>query len=493
QWIYTFDKTSVSKKLRRAYETKEFKSPLVRYIFSQTLKRKVPTTKLVLQMRELVTPKVTKVANKLVFEFSGAAPERLIASELPSSSLGEDAFESGAGYRGEPLEKLELKNTEVGEAIKLVLRSTGYNVVLGDDVKGNIGSLSLRNIPWDQALHIILQMKKLGFVRRGNIVRIASLDTLKFEQAELEKQEDLEPLKTVLLPVSYAKANTLAPRATPFLSKRGKIDVDDRTNTLIIRDSESIITRLQKLFSVLDTQPPMISISAKFLEVKKSFSRTLGLGSMSLAGQTSGINFGTAQPPLASPGLTAGASGGSINLSAPKFAALNAQLAVAENQNKAKTLSNPTIVVQQGQSGNITQGKTFNIPQALGLGGAVTTPLSVTANLTLTVTPVVANDGSISLDTNISDSTADTAGGGVTTSNRALRTQIILQNGDTAVLGGVTAGNETLTSGGIPFFKDLPLLGYLFGQKIEKTDQNEVLIFITARILNPDAAFKQTI
>ena len=461
------------------------------------MKKKIPQSTLVIQLRELALPKVTSSGNLLSLEFKGdeaKASRKIASSQLPESSFGEDSFDNGRKYQGAPLEKLELKNIEVGEAIRLVLRSTGYDVVIGEDVKGPIGSLSLTNTPWDQAFHLILQSKKLGFTRKGNVVRVTSIETLKSELLEIEKQEDTELLKTVLIPVSYARAAALEPRARPFLSKRGKIDIDDRTNTLIIRDVDSVISRLQKLFAVLDTQPPTISISAKFLEVKKSFSRTLGLGLMNMAGQTSGINFGSAEAPFAGPGLNAGAVGGTINLSAPRFAALNAQLTLAETQERAKTLSNPTIVVQQGQSGNITQGKTINVPQAVAQGGAVNTPLTVNANLNLTVTPVVANDGSISLDTNISESVAQPiVGNTVTTNNRSLRTQIILQNGDTAVLGGVLAGSESTSTGGVPFLKDLPLLGYLFGQNVEKTEQNEVLVFITARILNPEAAFKQKI
>ncbi|MFM8270292.1 MAG: secretin N-terminal domain-containing protein [Pseudomonadota bacterium] len=497
QLIYVFEKTSLPKKLRRIYDTKEFRSSILSYKMMSAVNKKIPTATLQVQMREFAVPKTVRLDNKLVFEFEDKTksnPERFLASALPSSSFGDNSFDSERGYTGEPIEKLELKNTDVSEAIKLVMRSSGYNVVLSDDVKGNIGSLSLQNTPWDQALHIILQMKKLGFIRKGNMVRIGTLDSLKHEQEEVQKQENLEPLKTVLIPVSYAKAATLAPRATPFLSSRGKVDIDDRTNTLIIRDAESVISRIQKLLNLLDVQPPMISISAKFLKVDKSFTRILGLGSMSMAGQTTGINFGTAQPPtVGGAGFSAGINGGLINLSAPKFAALNAQLIIAETQNKVKTLSHPNVVVQQGQAATITQGKTINIAQALGMNGAVTTPLSVTANLNLTVTPVVANDGSISLDANISDSDANNQSGTVTSFNRSLTTKIILQNGDTAVLGGVATGEEKNTDSGVPFLKDLPLLGYLFGQKAESVTQSEVLIFITARLLNPESAFKQKI
>jgi type IV pilus assembly protein PilQ len=302
-----------------------------------------------------------------------------------------------------------------------------------------------------------------------------------------------------MIPVSYAKAATLAPRAQAFLSKRGKVDTDERTNTIIIRDVDAVIKRIQKVFAVLDTQPPAVSISAKFVEVKKDFTRTLGLGAMSLTGQTSGINFGVpgiAVPGLeAGPGFTANPTGGSINLSAPKFAALQAKLTLGETENQVRVLANPTITVQQGQKGNITQGTTTEIPQTLVQGGqgAVAGALQQTANLTLDVTPIVANDGSISLDTNLLQENPLPAQVGVAKDTRNIKTQIILKNGDTAVLGGVFLGRDTETNTGVPFLKNLPLLGYLFSSRVNITNRNEVLIFITARILNPESAFKQSL
>jgi len=496
QITFIFEKTSTPKKLRREYDTKEFKSAIVKYSLNQTIKKKIPSTQLIVQMREFLLPRAIQTENKLVLEFEDkgkSKPDRLIASELPATSFGEDAFDAGRGYRGEPIEKLELKNTDVAEAIKLVVRSSGYNVVLGDDVKGNIGSLSLQNIPWDQALHIILQMKKLGFVRKGNLVRVASLDNLKAEQVQLEQQEELEPLKTVLIPVSYAKSSDLAPRAQPFLSKRGKLDTDQRTNTIIIRDIESVVARLQKLFAVLDTQPPAVSISAKFVEVKKGYTQSLGLGLLNLAGQTSGINFGSAQASIPGPGFEALPTGGTINLSAPKFAALQARLILGETERKVKVLANPTITVQQGQQGSIVQGKTTDVPQQAAGVGTVTTGLTQTANLSLNVTPIVSNDGSIALQTNLLQEIPQNSLTTLTKDTRSITTQIILQNGDTAVLGGVFSGQEQDSNTGVPFLRNLPLLGALFSSQQTSIDQNEVLIFITARILNPESAFKQKI
>ncbi len=491
RFSFVFERTVSSKALRRQYDTKEFKSPLASYSVAQLGKGKAIKTHLVLQMRDWTAPKVKLSGTAFKLEFVNPQieePSRKVASELPENSLDQDLLAGNYNFKGAPLEKLELKNTDVREAIRLVARASGYNVVIGEDVKGNIGSLSLEDIPWDQAFYLILQSKKLGFIRRGNIVRVATLETLKTEREEIEKQEDVEPLRTVLIPISYAKANTLAPRAQPFLSKRGKVDTDDLSNTIIVRDIARVIDRVQKLFAVLDTQPPAVSISAKFVEVKKTFLRTLGLGAFSMASQTSGVNLG-----FNGPSFAPGGSSGTINLSAPRFAALNASLSLGESDSMVKVLANPTITVQQGQKGSILQGKTTEVPQAVAGAGATTTALTQTANLSLDVTPIVANDGSISLETNLLQEIPLQVTGALAKDTRSLKTQIILQNGDTAVLGGIVAGQEDKSNAGVPFLRNVPLLGLLFSQQKTSAEQNEVVIFITARILNSETAFKQTL
>jgi len=491
QFTFIFNRTLVSKKLRRSYDTGEFDTSVQNYSLTQAGKGKSVRTQLVLQMRSMTAPRVSVSGNSFKLEFiKPGSPQldRVVASDLPESSVDQDFFSSGRVFNGAPLEKLELKNTDIREAIRLVVRSSGYNVVIGEDVKGNIGSLSLENIPWDQAFFLILQSKRLGFIRQGNIVRIATLETLKTEKEEMEKQEDVEPLRTVLIPISYAKAADLSPRAQSFLSKRGKVDTDERSNTIIVRDIAKVIERLQKLFVVLDTQPPAVSISAKFVEVKKTFLKTLGLGSFSMGSQTSGLNLGFQSPTFAGQG-----GSGTINLSAPRFAALNASLSIGESDNLVKVLANPTITVQQGQKGSILQGKTTEVPQAVATVGVATTALTQTANLSLDVTPIVANDGSISLDTRLLQEIPLQVTGALAKDTRSVKTQIILQNGDTAVLGGVIASQEEKGNSGVPFLRNIPLLGLLFSQQKERVDQNEVLIFITGRILNPDSAFKQNI
>lgn len=494
---YTFEKTRVPKNLKRAYDSKEFGSPVALYSLSQIGKKKVPTTRLVIKMRELMIPQVVESDKTVVLQFpekSKAVAQRSIAMILPETSLGDDAFGGGKDYKGQPIEKLELKNTDVREALRLVLRSSGYNVVVSEEVKGTIGSLSLNDTPWDQAFHLILKMKKLGYVLQGNVVRVSSVDLIKAEREEAEKQIELEPLRTVLIPVSYAKAQTISQRATPFLSKRGKVDIDDRSNTIIIRDVDGVINKVQKLFKVLDTQPPSISISAKFVELTKTFARTLGLGQITMSGRTAGIDFGAPSSAGGTGnGFLGNTSGGTINLTASRFASLNASLTLGESESKVKVLANPTITVQQGEKGNITQGNQQTLCVPAPAGGVPICSTQI-ANLTLDVTPIVANDGSISLDTNLLNEIPVFAPPAqLSKDTRQVKTQIILQNGDTAVLGGIFKGSETNTDSGTPFLRSLPLIGYLFSTKLDQAQKSEILIFITARILNPDTAFKQNI
>ncbi|NBX81602.1 AMIN domain-containing protein [bacterium] len=494
---YTFEKTRVPKNLKRAYDSKEFGSPVALYSLSQLGKKNNLTTRLVIKMRELMIPQVIASGSGVILQFpekSKAVAQRSIAMILPDTSLGEDAFGGGKDYKGEPIDKLELKNTDVREALRLVLRSSGYNVVVSEEVKGTIGSLSLNNTPWDQAFHLILKMKKLGYVLQGNVVRVSSVETIKTEREEAEKQVEIEPLRTVLIPISYAKAQTLSQRAAPFLSKRGKVDIDDRSNTIIVRDVDGVITKLQKLFKVLDTQPPSISISAKFVELTKTFARTLGLGQITMSGRTAGIDFGAPSSAGGTGnGFLGNSTGGTINLTASRFASLNASLTLGESESKVKVLANPTITVQQGEKGNITQGNQQTLCVPAPMGGVPICSTQI-ANLTLDVTPIVANDGSISLDTNLLNEIPVFAPPAqLSKDTRQVKTQIILQNGDTAVLGGIFKGSETNTDSGTPFLRSLPLIGYLFSTKVDQTQKSEILIFITARILNPDSAFKQNI
>ncbi|NDC24046.1 MAG: type IV pilus secretin PilQ, partial [Proteobacteria bacterium] len=496
--------TLAKKSLLRAYDTKEFKTPVAMYTLGRAKNKKKSELRLTVRLRDSVRPKIVNEENMLSMEFLNPTPKvakRDVTSEplpLPEFSNGD----SNQVYTGAPLRKLELKGIDVREALRLITRFSGYNLILGEDVKGEIGSLSLENVPWDQALNLVLQTKKLGYVRHGNILRVATLQALTEEKEDKLKQEAaallVEPLKTVFIPISFAKASDLQARAERFVSSRGTVDIDARTNMLIIRDTQAVINRLQKIFTVLDTPPTAVSISAKFVEAKKEFSRALGLGAFNLTGRTSGIDFGqsggdtTTVEATALPGFGASSAGANINISAPDFAALTAQISLAEAEQKVKVLANPTIIVQQGETGTIRQNLETQVVQASAGSATVTSGLTQNAELKLEVAPIVTNDGSLLLTTQLQqDIPLAGASGQLKKDSRTVNTKIILDNGDTAVLGGIYSFQETNSDEGVPFLKNLPLLGYLFSAKGKNITQNEILVFVTGRILNGEQAFKQ--
>jgi type II secretory pathway component HofQ len=229
-------------------------------------------SKLIVQLREDKDPRVIDTGRGLTIEFP--PPTTQFAKKAsPVSATGDTTsytdtrgLTEGEGYTGRSIRRLEIKNSDIQDVLRLIAQYSGYNIVVGDDVVGKVGTLSLENIPWDQAFALILQSKKLGYVKEGNVLRVGTLQSLKSEKEEELATEQakikVEPLRTLLIPISYAKATELAPQAKSFLSDRGTVGIDSRTNTIIVKDVDKVVNRVQKLFAALDTQPPRVSISA---------------------------------------------------------------------------------------------------------------------------------------------------------------------------------------------------------------------------------------
>lgn len=506
QVVVLFDNTTTPHRLQRAYDTTEFKSPVAMFTLLQMPKKrkKDPLTKLIIQLREDKLPKISEGGGTLVFEFpaaDGNYAKRSVATEDKDTSTEENIYSGEQVFTGAPIRRLEIKNSDVQDVLRFLAKSSGYNIVIGEDVSGKVGTLSLENLPWDQAFALVLQSKKLGYVRQGNVLRIGTLAALKAEKLDAADNETAkikaEPLQTVLIPISYAKASSLTPRAKTFLTDRGSVDVDDRSNTIIVHDVRRSIERLQKLFSVLDTQPPMVSVSARFVEVSTNWTRDISPG-LGLAGNTSGINFGTNNKLLDTPGFfyAPNSTNPTLVLNAPTFASLTASLSLTESDGTAKTIGNPTVSVQQNEHATITATETrFTNSSTIVNGATVVSWTPTSASINLDVTPVVAGDGSILLTTNLQNQVFGNGQSGQPDpiNSRTISTNIILENGDTAVIGGLFTENSNESVSGVPFLMRLPILGVLFGERPSKIDRQEILIFLTARLMNPEAAFKRNL
>lgn len=498
QYVYTFANTEANHSIQRAYDTSEFLSPVALFTVIQMPKKKVPLTKLIVQLREAKVPTLSVSQNQLVIDFP--PPDARTLASTVETEVSEEPFlvedniyKPNRKFTGEKIERLEIKNSDVQDVIRLIAKSSGYNVVIGEDVKGTVGTLSLEGVPWDQALTLVLQSKQLGYARQGNVIRIASLASLKAEKdaalANQQSQIQVEPLKTVLIPISYARALDLAPRAKPFLSERGVVETDERTNTIIVKDVGKVIERIQKLLLALDTQPQKVSISAKIVEMLSTFTRDIGFTRLAASGTTSsGLNVDASLQPSVHSGAFA------LNIRAPRFANLETTFRLGELDGKTRTLANPVISAVANQTAQIAQSISFFVQDVVVVGGTgVPTLKQVTANLSLNVTPIVSGDGSIFMNVKVRNEVPTGIGeASQQIDTRSLETQVLVDNGDTAVIGGIFNSTSKEDVEGIPFLMRVPILGFFMRGNRQRETRNEILVFLTPKILNVEESFRRS-
>ena len=420
-------------------------------------------------------------------------------------------------YRGRRI-SLDLKDADVQNVLRLLADVAKLNIVAADDVTGKI-TMKLRNVPWDQALDVILQSKKLDKTRNGNIIRVAPLAVLEAEeQLRLQRrdaQEKLEQLSVRLIPVNYAEAKSIANQIKGLLSPRGKVSTDERTNVLVIEDIPEILLKSERLIRTLDTQTPQVLIEARIVEAATSFARDLGIqwGGNALFTPAFGTQTGLAFPNTVA--IRGGAEGGqtptdgvlqngngfAINLpaaagtgaggaigfvfgSAGGSDLLSLRLSAAETQGKSKIISAPKIVTLDNKTARIQSGE--QIPITVVTANGPTTRF-VSAQLQLEVTPHVTANGSISMVLNATknelSNRQDVFGTpGIIT--RQAQTEMLIRDGDTAVMGGIYKRTSTDNAAYVPWIGQIPVLGWLFKKTNRSDSREELLIFISPRIVN---------
>ena len=445
------------------------------------------------------------------------------AAFLTDVPLQVDEARGHRRYRGRRID-LDFNNADIHNILRLLAEVGGVNIVTSDDVTGTV-TIRMRNVPWDQALEVILQAKGLGMVRRGNLIRVAPLETLEKERElaiERRKQlETLEPLETRLVPVSYATAGELEPRVEELLSDRGSVSVDERTNTLIVRDIADILDDVEELIRTLDTQTPQVLVEARIVEATSQYVRDVGIqwggdvtmstatgnptglifpanlgftggnydtqtptgGLSPFQRQISNPNFGVNLPATTGTGqggalgITMGALGGGVNLAV--------RLSAAESTGVVRIISSPRILTLDNHEAHIAQGTLIPYSQISAQG--VQTAFQE-AKLELRVRPHVTSDGSVSMHVKVTrdepDFTRTSPRGDPTILKREAETDLLIEDGHTAVIGGIYTRNTGRTVDQIPFFGDIPILGVLFQRRRVRDERNELLIFLTPRIVN---------
>jgi type IV pilus assembly protein PilQ len=441
--------------------------------------------------RDRGTPReeaVFEAAAAMLAQEEGARPE-------PSQAYQPRAItESTSQFTGEPL-SLDLKDADIKDVFRTISQLTQLNIVVDPEVKGTV-TVQLEDVPWDQALDLILKQNGLGYVLENNIMRIATTAKLQAEQADRSRLTDArqaaEPTRTVIKKLSYAKAGELTATIKSVMSRRGDIVVDNRTNTLIIREIPTYLPAVLQLIENLDTATQQVMIEARIVETTKTLGRSLGIqwganGAADVAhGNTTNLSFpnnitGTFSVPLGTPQTVASVRLGNI---LDTFN-LDIALSAAENQGLLKIISSPKVAALTNTAASIQSG--VQIPVQTTVNNT-TTVIYVDATLKLTVTPQITNEGTVILTVNVSKREPAVAlnlsvGQNVPLTVREYKGEILVRDGGTSVIGGIFQINDQDQNNMIPGLWKIPILGNLFRNKTRTEKHDELLIFITPRIL----------
>lgn len=422
-----------------------------------------------------------------------------------------DEFLTGnQNFFGRPI-SLQVKEADVRDVVNFLAEESGANIVMSDDVEGKI-SLKLRQVPWDQALVTVMRSKGLGYVRQGNVLRISTLKSLQAETEAatkiIEAQKAIVPSVVEVIPVSYAAIDDLVKNLTPFLSKEGKVVADNRTSTLIVTDRAEVVERARKLVKTLDIAPAQVSIESKIVEAVEDFQTFIGVNwgmtgspvTLSPSGGFQGapldLTLGTTSTTMSRDFISANPLNTAINVGTLDFFGnLTAALSLAEKDSLAKVISSPRISAMNREKSTIKQeGENVSVITTKSeTTGAITkqekrTPFS----LELSVTPQITADGGVIMDLDVrreflgAIQDAETQARPV--NKRSAKTKVLVRNGQTAVIGGIYTSDELESATGVPGLMHIPVLGWLFKNKTYSRSKNELLIFLTPRILAQEQA-----
>jgi type IV pilus assembly protein PilQ len=520
QILVDFLKTGVPPTLRRRLDVTDFGTPVSRI----TTTPQGENTHMVVEAHGNWEQTVYQSDTQLVIDVKPVKDD-------PNRPAGGAA---GAGYRGEKL-SFNFQNVEVRQALQAIADISGLNIITSDSVTGNL-TLRLKDVPWDQALDVVLQAKGLDMRKNGNVLWIAPKEELLTkEKLELEQKaqiSELEPLRSEIFQLNYQKADAFR---TVFgldaggggsggdggknrvLSKRGSAIIDPRTNQLFVTDIASKIEDIRKLIQKTDIATKQVLVEARLVEANDGFSRNLGakLGFADLRGvrggdagyQVNGNQRVAVGGNMTGVGATTGQSTGDVfsnsqlvNLpaagingtNAPSIAFslfssaanrfLNLELSALEADGKGKIISSPRVVTEDNVPAIIEQGVELPYQQATSSGATSVTFKK--ANLKLEVTPQITPDGNVVLDVDVAkDSKGESTASGFAINTQHVKTKVMVENGGTVVLGGIYQMTETRNDNKVPLIGDIPVVGNLFKSTSRQNSKTELLVFITPKIV----------
>ncbi|MCD4717638.1 MAG: type IV pilus secretin PilQ [Desulfobacterales bacterium] len=540
--VLVLEETAIPPLLLRRLDSSEFDGAVdqVKPNFSSEDKR----LSLAISLREMVPLHVDQTDSVIHVDFGPTSvrppekkiiPVKLVQAEKPAAVSGETAAggpvvtQAGPSrdvplilgkpkYRG-PNMTMDFSNAEVTNVLRLIGDVSNLNIIWGPDVKGNV-SMRLKNVPWEQALDLILMNNGLGRIEEGNIVWIApksKIDQIKKDEQQkretkiaqirrLEEEKkaaeqakkEVEPLITEYLRVDFADATTdILPHLEKIKSERGSLSVDARTNTVIMTDIASVIEKATDIVKEFDTPVKQIMIEARIVEATTNLVRDLGIewGIVGERRNNAGVAFdnfdsttyGTGGDRLTGGSFETNSPAGwvsNIGLAFGRLTStglgalmLDASLALAETEGKTRIISAPKVIASNGEEATISRGSTFYLPAAENVEAK-----EVTADLSLQVTPNVSFNDFVSMEITVKDEQQVGTSG---KSGKDLSTKLMVKSGETIVIGGIYTETEAEDNTGIPWMKDIPILGWLFGAEHKTFDKAELLIFLTPTVLPP--------
>ena len=519
--VVEFLRSSLPEGLRRRLDVTDFGTPVQTITTVQTGDR----------VRMVIEPKG-------LWEHSAYQSDNQLVVEVRQQKVSGDKLTQGPGYRGEKL-SLNFQNIHVRSLLQVLADSTNFNIVTSDTVQGNL-TLRLKDVPWDQALDIILQAKSLGMKRSGNVLQIAPKEELAAkEKAELEAQaaiRDLEPMRTQSFQLNYSKAADIATQLTSsggsggggagatgargLLSARGSVIAEPRTNQIFVSDIPSRLIQVEEMIAKLDVAVRQVLIEARIVEATDTFGKSLGVklgggdlrgirggdagysvgggnrialgGNYNAIGATTGAFESSALTSLTSQMVNLPASGlggvspTSFAISLFSSAAnrfLNLEISALEADGKGRVVSSPRVVTADQTKALIEQGTEFPYQQATSSGA--TSIAFRKAVLKLEVTPQITPEGNIILDLDVNkDSPGTPVEGGMSINTKRVRTQVLVENGGTVVIGGIFELNERESENKVPVLGDIPVVGNLFKQRTRQAEKQELLVFITPKMIS---------
>ncbi|MGH0030003.1 MAG: type IV pilus secretin PilQ [Myxococcota bacterium] len=439
-----------------------------------------------------------------------AAPPAAIDPPAAISILHEGGLMDGKEYVGRRI-SLDFKEVDIADVLRLIAEVSDLNVIAGDEVKGKV-TIRLVDVPWDQALDVVLLTKGLGFVRIGNVLRIAAADVIAQEEElrlqERRAKEKLEDLVVKLQPVNYADVKDVSKMVKQLLTSRGSVNTDTRTNTLIIKDIASVIDEATALVKAVDTMTPQVLIEAKIVEANLDFSREFGAiwtfgtnpaTQSTLGGRdwifTDGVGLGDS-----SDGLGNNVAFGNTITSFPNSLAnlaatvldskfnIEAQLQAAEINGDGKVISSPRVVTMDNSKAQIEQG--VSIPFQTFENGDAQLEF-VDAVLQLKTTPHITSDKSIIMEIEVSRNAPDdsvfTLTGSPAIAKNQVKTETLVKDGQTLVLGGIYVVDKSSRQSRVPYLHRVPFIGNAFKSNEISDSRKELLIFVTPRIVQTEA------